>query len=324
MFWHTRSASEMEEELLDLEEQSSHIRNRQAVLVNELDKISIAGSTGCRSTAEWVSSRLDVSPTAASDLVFAARQLKKHRQIEYRLVNRDLTFDRTVAMLRLATAGADAATLEHSETMDLAGVAGLTARQRRVTRLDEYEVFTERYVAIQPTLDESSWRLSGRLPSVEGRIVEEALHRRGDEMRLLPGGDTCSRGQRQADSLVAMARDSLDRTGDTEASSGSSVTVFVDLDEASGTGGEKGCEIEYGPRVGPNTLEELLCTGTVQIMSPMEYSVLSTEYRVPSTPPAGGRFHHHIAIHQQGLRIDPDSPPLKRRLIQPRPGHDPP
>ena len=43
MFWSTRSASEMEEELLELEERSSDIRNRQAVLVNELDKVNIAG-----------------------------------------------------------------------------------------------------------------------------------------------------------------------------------------------------------------------------------------------------------------------------------------
>lgn len=133
MFWSTLSVSEVEEELSSLEEQALGIRNRQAVLVNELDKINIAASTGSRSTTEWVTSRFDVSHTTASDLVFAARQLKRHRRIEHRLVNGDLTFDRTVAMLRLALAGADEITLKHSESLDLAGVGRLTARQRRIT-----------------------------------------------------------------------------------------------------------------------------------------------------------------------------------------------
>ena len=368
MFWHTRSVSEMEAELVELEEQSSHIRNRQAVLVNELDKINIAGSTGCRSTGEWVSSRLDVSKTSASDLVFAARQLKRYRRIEHRLVNRDLTFDRTVAMLRLAAAGADETTLAHSEMMDLAGVGRLTSRQRRVTRFDEREAFAGRYVAIQPTLDESSWRLTGVLPGVEGRVVEQALHVRGDELRLLPGADLSTRGQLQADALVAMAQDSMDRTADSEATSGSSVSILVNLDEANDTGGEHGAAVEYGPRVGPNVLEELLCTGTVQIIGLDNGEPVTTSRASRAIPPAvrrlvaardggctiagctsryrlephhivlrsdGGThdpenlttlcwFHHHVAIHHQGLRIDPDSPALCRRLIRTPKGPDPP
>ena len=34
-------------------------------------------------------------------------------------------------------------------------------------------------------------------------------------------------------------------------------------------------------------------------------------------------FHHHIVIHGQGFKIDPDSPPQRRRLLQP-PIHGPP
>jgi hypothetical protein len=34
----------------------------------------------------------------------------------------------------------------------------------------------------------------------------------GDELRLVPGGEVCTRGQPRADGLVAMAMDSLDRT----------------------------------------------------------------------------------------------------------------
>ncbi len=369
MFWHTRSVVEMEDDFRSMEEQISDLRNRQAVLVNDLDKINIAGSTGSRSTVEWVTSRFDVSKANASDLVFAARELKRHRRIEHRLVERVLTFDRTVAMLRLAVAGADESTLVHSESLDLAGVGRLTARQRKITRKDERQTFQERFAVAQPNLDESAWRVSGVLPGVGGKLFADALCMRGDELRLLPDGDTCTRGQRQADALVAMAMDSLDRTGDTEASgAGPSVSVFVNLNEANGTGGEKGCEVEYGPRVGPNTLEELLCTGSVQIVGLEDGQPVVTSRASRAIPPAVRRFvanrdggctisgctsryrlephhirlrsnggshdpenlttlcwfHHHIAIHQQGLRIDPDSPTLCRRLIRTPVGPDPP
>ena len=37
-------------------------------------------------------------------------------------------------------------------------------------------------------------------------------------------------------------------------------------------------------------------------------------------------WHHHVAIHRRGMRIDPQSPPRRRRLLPPRPtcGYQPP
>ena len=74
--------------------------------------------------------------------------------------------------------------------MDLTGVNRLTGRLRHVSRGDEQQVFMDRYLSIQPTLDEASWHLSGQLPAIEGKIVEQALHSRADELHALPGGET--------------------------------------------------------------------------------------------------------------------------------------
>ena len=30
-------------------------------------------------------------------------------------------------------------------------------------------------------------------------------------------------------------------------------------------------------------------------------------------------WHHHVAVHRRGMRIDPQSPPRRRRLLPPRP-----
>jgi hypothetical protein len=281
-----------------------------------------------------------------------------------------ISFDRTVEMLRLAVAGAEPGVVEDSRRLDLAGVNRLATGMRRVTRRNEHEVFVDRFVSIQPTLDEMSWHLTGRLPAGDGAIVEKALHTRADELRAVPGGEMCTRAQRQADSLVAMAHDSLDRTGHNGDvfTPGGAASVFVDLDRANGAGGEYGACVEYGPRVGPAALEELLCTGAVQIIGlsggrPIAASMASraiptairrfvahrdggcviagctSRYRLqphhirhraeggshdPDNLATLCWFHHHIAIHQNGLTIDPDSPPRRRKLIRPATGMDPP
>jgi len=359
----------MKEELRDLETQISELRLRQAVIVNELDKINTAGADGHRSMPDWVSSWLDVDHAGASELVSAARLIGKYRPINFRLAEGQITFDRALATMRLAEAGADPATVRHSESLDLAGVRRLTARQRRVGRGDERAVAADRFVSVQPTLDESAYRISGLLPGTDGRLFERALYERADEMRRLPGGDITTRGQRQADALVAMAMDSHDRDRNGDGPSpGSQVSVFVDLDQANGTGGESGCAIQYGPRVGPDTLEELLCTGSVQVIGLSEGKPIVTSGSIGVIPPAVRRFvahrdggctiggctsryrlephhivprsrggthepenlttlcwfHHHVAIHRHGFRIDPDSPPSRRRLTRVPAGPDPP
>jgi len=226
-------------------------------------------------------------------------------------------------------------------------------------------------ITVSDDLDDTSCRVTAELPTEDGHLFEQALYARADELRLLPGGDEYTRGQLHADALVAMAQDSLNRNRDTDcvaSLSGGSVSILVDLGEANGTGGESGAGIEYGPRVGPAMLEDLLCTGSVQVIGLQDGKPVVTSLAPRAIPPAvrrlvanrdggctiagctsryrlephhivhradGGThdpenlttlcwFHHHVAIHQQGLRIDPDSPPLKRRLIRPRPGHDPP
>lgn len=284
----------MKEELRELETQISELRLRQAVIVNELDKVNTAGADGHRSMPDWVSSWLDVEHAGASELVSAARLIGKYRPINLRLAEGRITFDRALATMRLAEVGADEATVLHSESLDLAGVRRLTAMQRRVGRRDEREVAADRFLAVQPTLDESAYRVSGVLTGTDGRLFERSLYERADEMRLLPGGENTTRGQRQADALVAMAMDSLDRNrSDDGASPGAQVSVFVDLDEANGTGGESGSAIEYGPRVGPNTLEELLCTGSVRVIGLSGGKAIATSDAARVIPAAVRRLVAH-------------------------------
>ena len=301
MFWSSRRIEERITRLRELDAHISDLRQEQSVIVNDLSKMGIAQRDRARSLIEWLCSRLDTSRAHASDLVLA-RRLAVHRDVSHRLFEREISFDRAMATLKLADAGAEAQTVRSSYRVDLNRVASLTAQQRRVSRVGELQAFAGRFFSIQPTLDESSWRLSGQLPGVEGRVVEKALHDRADEFRTMPKGETSTRGQRQADALVAMAQDSIDRDGDQAGdASGSSVAVFVDFDQANGTGGELGAAVEYGLRVGPNTLNELLCTGSVQIIGLTNGRPVVTSDAAKVIPPAVRRY---VAYRDRGCTID--------------------
>ena len=236
-----------------------------------------------------------------------------------------------------------------------------------MTRRSERESFADRYLAMQPSLDRSIWRLWGQLPGVEGEITETALARRADSLPHAISASTP--GQRNADAPAALSQDSLDGgpSNGEVAMSTPLVSIFVDGEQAT-TRGETGAEIAAGPRVGPATLERLLCEGRVQVIQLQDARPVRATSASRAIPSATRRFvlwrdsgcvidactsryrlqphhvqpwsqggshlaeniatlcwyHHHVAIHGSGFRLDPESPALRRRLVPPEYGPDPP
>jgi hypothetical protein len=106
------------------------------------------------------------------------------------------------------------------------------AARKRITTADETAGFADRFLVIQPNLDESAWRLWGLLAGVDGQLVEKALLQKADGFTPLPGE---GRSQRLADALTSVCLDSL--TGGSEGQEGREVTVaevFVDAGLAGG------------------------------------------------------------------------------------------
>ncbi|MDK1292893.1 MAG: hypothetical protein QGM46_11255, partial [Actinomycetota bacterium] len=248
MSWNTRTITDLEADLVGVEAQISLLRGEQHVLVNELDKAQAHHSDASRSMVEWVQSHLDVKADTAKDLVFAARRFKRNRGIYDTMVYGGATFDRTVAVVKLADAGATVDEIQESYRRDLGGVARMLARTKHVTPTVEREVFVNRFFTIQPNLDESRYRMWGEAPGVIGRTIEKAICDRADQLRDTAGDLPTSRGQRQLDALAVMAQDSLDGATSEDSSSGH-VTVFVDARQDNPV--ETTAEVEYGPRVGP-------------------------------------------------------------------------
>ncbi len=377
MFRPHRDITGLTDRLIELERQISDLRLQQAVVVNELDRARVHALDGARSMQEWITSRADVTADTARSLLFAARTVGTHRHVNRRMIDGGITFDRALATLAFLETGASRHDAEASYELGLADVRRRTAARRRLGRRDERSLHAGRYFTAQPTLDGSRYRLWGELPGYEGRVVEKAIAERGDELRRQSPDVPSTHGQRSADALVAMSQDSLERnaaTGGepTAGSDGASVTVFVDAREEDAP--ETAAEVGYGPRVGPDTLETLLCTGSVRVVGMHGARPVSTSRTSRTIPPAiravvahrdkrcaidgctsryrlqphhvqgyatGGDhdpdnlvtlcwYHHHVAVHRSGFRIDPESPPRRRRLMRPtslqpgRSGADPP
>jgi hypothetical protein len=326
-------------------------------VLRELDLAQAPMGDGARSLVEWVAGRFDLEPDTARTLVHLARTADS--QVEDLLESGDVTTDRAAAVVRLKTAGADDVTVDRSWSQDLPGVRRMTAGHRHIGPADESDLFADRFLVLQPSLDESTWRLWGQLTGVDGRILDKAVHTAVDS---LPNDPDSTASQERADGLVAVASAWL--TGETGGHE-TTVEVFVDAGLATVTDGRAGATVVAGPRVGPNTLAEILCAGTIRINFTDDHGQISTSPSSRTIPGAirrrvlyrdghqcviagcqsrsrlqphhlvpyahGGThdpsnlvtlcwFHHHIVVHQQGRRIDPDSPAQARRFLrQPHP-----
>jgi hypothetical protein len=171
-----------------------------------------------------------------------------------------------------------------------------------MTRRNERQVFSDRYFDLQETLDGSSGRLQGELPGLEFRLVSKALTERADMFNDLPG-PRIGKSQRMADALVSISQDSLEPVSDGTGSSQRSdplATVLVDADLAGQTAGEAGAEIEYGPRVGPQTLERILCGGRIQVLGITNGKPVTFSPAIRSISPAIRRF---VAWRDSGCTV---------------------
>jgi hypothetical protein len=365
MEWSTATTDSLEQRLRRLESLIAAARAEQAGIVEELDGRQVATGDGCRSMAEWLAGRLTVSAETARSLTRLSRS--GHRAVGDSMSRGELSFDQAVEAVRLADLVGEDRALEAAATVDGAGLRRLVARHRRMTRRDEQDVFEGRHFVLQPTLDRSGYRAWGMLASLDGSLVETALFERADSFPEPPYRDRGPIGQRLADALVSVCEDSLARdcrTGDATVAA----TVFVDAALAAPTRGRAGAEVAAGPRVGPLTLEQILCGGAVEV------TITEAGRPVRSTPAArtipgsirrfvlhrdngctadgctsryrlqphhihpwsrgGGHdshnlttlcwYHHHVVVHRMGYRIDPDSPPHRRRFLRPTGHRDPP
>lgn len=256
-------ADQLRSALLADEAEISGIRARQVERLRRADSLQLDTADGSRTMADWVVATLDVSPQTARRMMRVARSGES--DIEGRMASGEFGVDRAVFLCQIRELDGPEDVISDSASYSLGFLYGLIDRLRKVDALTEQMMFEDRYLAMQSSLDRSSGRFWGQTHGADWQAIEKALIRRESQ---LPALADQSQGQRRVDALAAVCLDSLTTTGDTT-DTGRAVTVaevFVDASLAAPSFGEAGVSLSSGPRVGPNTLSEILCTGKVRII----------------------------------------------------------
>ena len=311
--------------LLADEAEISRIRARQITRLRRADVLQIDTADGARTMADWVSANLDVSPQTAGRMM---RIVRSHQaDVEAHMASGAYGVDRATFLCQLRELDGPEEVITNSEGYSLGHLYGLIDRLRHVDAVTEQMMFEDRYMVIQPALDQSSGRFWGQTHGVDWHTIEIALTHRESQLPALPDQ---SQGQSRVDALASLCMDSLTSTG--VDSTGRAVTVaevFVDAALAATSFGEAGVTLSSGPRVGPNTLDEILCTGRVRvILQGEDHRPIGVSDLGEAIPPAvrswilhrdqgrcqidgcGSRYRlqpHHIRQRSAGGDHDPDN-----------------
>ena len=95
------STDELEVRLVAIEQTIAQLRAEQASLIEIVDRRQVPLADGCRSLAEWVSGRLDITRRTAGQLIATARRLPEQDALAKALTDGELSFDRATALIRL-------------------------------------------------------------------------------------------------------------------------------------------------------------------------------------------------------------------------------
>jgi len=278
----TLSIDQREQRLVAAERSIARLRALQMEDLAVLDIRQVATADGSRSLSEWVAARLDVGVESARSLARTMRRLQDRPDLEERLSEGSVSFDRVEALSRIAE---DVGLMEWA---DVAAVRREAARRVRVSADAEFRSAGDRFVVMQPSLDESWWRLWGGLDGPAGAIVDKVLAEAADQLPDLPDGSQGPAGWRRATALVeTLLSDDPPRA---------QVTVFVDTKHAAPTQAEAGVTLEAGPRVGRQALNAILCDAETEVVARTEDGrYLDYGRRQRTAPPALRRalLHHY-------------------------------
>ncbi|HVR76833.1 MAG TPA: HNH endonuclease [Acidimicrobiia bacterium] len=351
------SVDTLEQILIEEEHQIAKHRAVQIAALQLIDRAQVATADGARNLSEWVAGRLDVGLDTSRDLVRTMRRIEHRPELRAALADGSASFDRVEAASRIIESGPDPLSLH----LDVNGVRREAAHRARTSRDAEQRTFLDRYLVMQPTLDQSWWKLWGGLDGVTGAIVDTALNEAADQLPVDPDSGQAHDGAWRKATALAQLCVSDDPPP-------AQISVFIEAACAAPTDGEAGVYLEAGPGIGRLALEGLLCESITEVTvsseggEPMRYgrrsraippalrrailrrdgnrcvvdgcdsrSRLQVHHVVPwsrggATDPSNliavCWYHHHIAIHQ--LELEPYRHPEHGRIRLRRIGRAPP
>lgn len=189
------------------------------------------------------------------------------------------------------------------EWADISAVRREASKRARISAESEFRSADDRFLVMQPSLDESWWRLWGGLDGPAGAIVDKVLSEAADDLPGLPDGTKGPTGWRRATALV--------ETLISDDPPPAQVTVFVDAKHAVSTDDKAGVTLEAGPRVGRQALQAILCDADTEVTAVTEDGrYLDYGRKQRTAPPALRRALLHRYNHTCGA----DGCQSRRRL----------
>ena len=351
------SIDQAEQILITAEAAISSFRSLQMRALAVIDRGQVATADGARNLSEWTARRLDIGLDSARTLVRTMRRVQDRPELREALALGEATFDRVEAVSRMPD---DCGLMDH---LDICAVRREAAVRAEISSAIEMKTAEDRFLVVQPALDESWWKLWGGLDGYSGAIVNKVLTEAADQLPVLPDGTRGDSSWRKATALLELciSDDALP----------AQVTVFVDASQAAPSNARAGVVLEAGPRVGAIALEAILCDAIAEVTVRtddgrfMEYGRkqrlvppalkratldrdgntcaadgCDSRYRIEAhhiVPwSQGGRtdaenlvslcwFHHHVVVHQRGFTVyrHPDHGRIRFRAPDPD-AHDPP
>ncbi len=284
------SVAELKNELTEV---ASHIYAgtcRWLELVAELDRREGWAEPGLRSCAEWIAWRCALTPRAAREHVRVARRLGELPRIRDSFARGELSYAKVRALTRVADGDSEEELLELAACMTAAQLERAVRAYRRVTAEEANEAHENAY--LDHYWDEDgSLVLSGRLAPEDGALFLRALEAARDSLwqrdREEEGGGSAEpRTPTNAEAVVAVADAALTRE-DANRTGGERYQVVVHVDGATLSGeGDRGCALDDGPAVAPETARRLSCDSSLVRIVEQGGEALDVGRKTRTIPPS--------------------------------------
>jgi hypothetical protein len=293
-------------------------------LIAEVDRREAWRDCGARDMAHWLWMRLGISDWKARRWIAAAHALEGLPLIAQAFAAGELGIDKVVELTRFAAPEDEAKLIAWA-----GGVSSGCIRRRadltcRPLIEEAQDADRDRTLSWWYLDDGRRFGLEAELPAAQGAVVARALDRLAEDLPVMPGEeDSYFLPARRADALVALASARLGEDADADRA-----TVVVHAPLEALASGHRGCEVEGGGVLHPETARRLLCQARVQQVvedragrpvgvgritrEPPAWMVRQLRYRDQECrfPGCGSRRFtqaHHIVWWRHGGRTDLDN-----------------
>jgi hypothetical protein len=287
MEWREATNDQIDEALDHFAGLSSAAMARVCDLIAEVDARQSWMGDGAGSLTDWVAAKLRIRHKTATRLVAVSRQLTGLPHVRACFSAGDLSLDQVDAVTRMASPETEEAIVDEAMTLSSAALDLKARRRRSVSEEETMSVWERRKLIRQWNLDESELRFHGRLPGAEGRVFDQAIDSRVDEMSPNPETGMFDPLQvRAADALTELA------ATDGETSSPTQITVFTDITAL--TSKEQGhAELDNTAALSNPTLQRLACDAILESVLKDGSQVIGIGRRSRTIPGWLRRLVHH-------------------------------